>query len=1211
MKGFVLKREIPPDFPIRIKRLRARLGLTQMRLAELMGVSFASVNRWENGQSRPSALAWQQLVRAEESGIEALSEDAYNSHAKVSLISEDGPAYNTAPGDPPDIDFTTDPGVVWVVAEGQRLTYGHLFNPTFAVEISLIDPLPHQRIAVYEQMLPQSRLRFLLADDAGAGKTIMAGLYIREMLARRLIRRVLIVPPAGLVGNWERELRTLFNLSFRVVAGSEARSGNPFAGDGGELLIVSLDTLSSERTFSRLQEDPVVPYDLVIFDEAHKLSADREPDFRIRKTDRYRLAEALAGVEVENPGDHRWRLDWSCHHLLLLTATPHMGKDFPYYCLWRLLEPEVLSTFDAFNAYPLDERKRHFIRRTKEEMVRLDGSPIYPTRVSDTLSYDLTQGETSEQRLYEETTAYIQTYYNRARILNRSAARLAMSIFQRRLASSTYALMRSFERRLDRLTALIKDIQSGRITVESLLILQRRLEEDVRDVFEEMTAEEEEIKEDREENERAEEKVLKGVVAGSLAELEAERLQVEHLLDLARKVYEAGQESKFEKLCEILRDPSYKDEKLIIFSEHRDTLDFLVRRLEGLGFTGRVARIHGGMHYLEREEQVEFFRKPAEDGGATYLVATDAAGEGINLQFCWLMVNYDIPWNPARLEQRMGRIHRYGQEHDPVIITNLVAGKTREGRVLKTLLEKLERIRKELGSDKVFDVIGRLFEEVSLREYMEQAVTEEGAEEVRRKIEGTLTREQVAAIQERERRLFGDGGDVRVQLPKLKPQLEREELRRLLPGYVRRFIEKAVPMVDIGIEGELDGVFSVKALKPGALDPLWPVLENYPPGQRNRFIVYKPGGKGGAIFLHPGEPFFDRLSAYIQARFAWEALKGGVFVDPYASRPYLFHLALVGVERRGDQNFQALEQDEILQYRLVGLKQEEGGQIEECPIEHLLLLKGGQGIPAEAIRFAATARDSSALARAYAIERVARPSAEERRRILLESLPSREDFITRGYDYQDAELAMVRARQADKARDGDLRAKGELTRIKERQRALIARREEALATLRREPELIVPGDVAFLTHALVVPSADPEDKKRHDEAIEAIAVRVAWDYEEGNGCVVKDVSRPGLARAAELTECPGFDLLSRRPDGQERAIEVKGRAGVGDVELTENEWAKACNLRGRYWLYVVYDCAGPHPRLLRVQDPFAKLLVREKGGVIIDEREIFEAAEAE
>src|SRR6266852_587284 len=444
----------------------------------------------------------------------------------------------------PPIDFSADPEIVRTVVEGERLTFGHLYNPAFSAEISLIDPWPHQRLAVYDHLLKQTRLRFLLADDAGAGKTIMTGLYIREMLTRRLISRVLIVPPAGLVGKWEHELRSLFNLPFRIVTGNDARSNNPFSGPKSDLLIVSVDTLTGERMFSRLQEADVIPYDLVIFDEAHKLAADRGADFYMRKTDRYRLAEAFAGIADE---DEQWSLAWSCPHLLLLTATPHMGKDFPYYCLWKLLEPDALATIDAFNAYPMDARRRHFLRRTKEELVYFDGHPIYPPRISNTLSYLLNSGEVSEQQLYEATTRYISTFYNRARLLNRSAARLAMSVFQRRLASSTYALLRSFERRAQKLTRLIEDMRSGRLNPAQLETSQSDLSE-IGDVFDEKTADEEEASAGQEENERSEDQLLEGVLATSLAELQAELQEVEMLLDLARQVYAAGEESKFEKL---------------------------------------------------------------------------------------------------------------------------------------------------------------------------------------------------------------------------------------------------------------------------------------------------------------------------------------------------------------------------------------------------------------------------------------------------------------------------------------------------------------------------------------------------------------------------------------------------------------------------------------------------------------------------------------
>src|SRR5262249_48049671 len=446
-----------------------------------------------------------------------------------------------------------------------------------------------------------------------------------------------------------------------------------------------------------------------------------------------------------------------------------------------LLEPDALATVDAFNAYPADARRRHFLRRTKEEMVYFDGRRIYPRRVSDTLSYDLTQGPVSEQALYDQTTSYIQAFYNHARILNRSAARLAMSVFQRRLASSTYALRCSFERRLDRLDGLIADIQSGRLTPEELASRQRTL--DVEDVLDAKTGDEETSEDGQEENEGAGERAPGGGGAGLPAEWQAAAWQVQALLELARQVEARGDESKFDRLGEVLKGDLFRDEKLLVFTEHRDTLLFLVRRLEGLGFAGQVAQLHGGMGYQGREGQGAFFPQPRAEGGARYLVATDAAGEGINLQFCWLMVNYDVPWNPARLEQRMGRIHRYGQQRDPVLLLNVVAGKTREGRVLRTLLVKLERIRDELNSDKVFDVIGRLFEGVSLREYLEQALTEEGAEQVRQRLEGTLTREQVAALAEKEKRLYGDGGGGQARPGRPTAQLGRGSGRGARAGH--------------------------------------------------------------------------------------------------------------------------------------------------------------------------------------------------------------------------------------------------------------------------------------------------------------------------------------------------------------------------------------------------------------------------------------------
>jgi len=1191
MANDVTTSSLPSDYAARIKQFRARLGLTQVELAARLGVSFATVNRWENGQTKPSPLSWQQL-RSMDEGDGSVA-----------------PAEQTAIA-PPVLDFTGSPQVVQALAEGERLSFGHMFNPAFATEISQIDPLPHQRIAVYEHMLKQFPLRFLLADDAGAGKTIMSGLYIREMRARRLIKRILIVPPAGLIGNWQHELSTLFSLHFDIVSGADAKNTNPFIGEGSDCLIVSVDTLTGPRMFSRLREPGVVPYDLVIFDEAHKLSADRGSDLRVRKTERYKLAEALTGV---GGVDDAWRLPWAAHHVLLLTATPHQGKDYPYYALWRLLEPEVLSTPEAFDEYPPERRQAHFIRRTKEEMVHLNGRPLYPKRISDTLGYDLTQGAVSEQTLYDETTDYMRHVYNRAKLLNRSAARLAMSVLQRRMASSTYALLRSFERRIDKLDDLIRQVQEGKLTEEQLVVLQRRLAEED-DVLDTKTADEEGTEDGREEGEVSEERLLAGVIAASLTDLIVEREQVVNLLKLARKVSDQGAESKFDKLREVLTDPRYAGEKFIVFTEHRDTLYYLVKRLGGLGFTGQIAQIHGGMYYTERQEQVERFRLAHEDGGARFMICTDAAAEGINLQFCWIMINFDIPWNPARLEQRMGRIHRYGQKHDPVQIVNLVAPKTREGMVIQTLLNKIETIRNSLGSEKVFDSIGRLFDGVSLKTYMEQAIVE-GAESVAETIEGRLTQEQVEALAAKERMLYGDGGDVKRQLPRLREDLQQEAYCRLLPGYVRHYVENAAPLVDIEIDGDMDGCFSMRPATKGAVDPLLHTLEMYPTRQRDCLTVIRPapGQKDRAIWVHPGEPVFERFRAIVSDRLGDQALRGAVFIDPTSDKPYLFHLALVGVVRQADPELPELAMEDVIDCRLVGVKQYEGAEVVLCPVEHLLLLKGGHGLAPAAQRLAMIAEKLKDQAEGFMVERVARSMAMERRKSLLDTLPEREQFIQRGFDFQEAELAAARVKQSEKAHSGNTAAVKALKDVKQQQRSLTQRRATAIATIRREPELIAPGNLTFLAHALVVPSSNPDDLDRHDAEVAQVAVDLARAFEEAAGAVVKDVHTPQLARAAGLTDNPGFDLLSIYPECDargRRAIEVKGRANTGDVEVSSNEWARAANLRDGYWLYAVYDCATPAPRLVRVQDPFGSLLAKAKGSMLISLKQVMEAGEA-
>ena len=1191
--------------PDDIRDLRKKLDLTQQQFAQLLGVSFVTLNRWENGQSKPSAMGLSKL------------RDLAQGNAGAPMPAGTGPVPTIAAGagdaTPERLDFLGNPDALRVLVEGERLSYGHLFNPAFATEISEIDPLPHQRIAVYQRMLPQTRLRFLLADDAGAGKTIMTGLYLRESLSRRTIRRALVVAPAGLVGNWYRELRNLFLLHFKIVVGADAKDGNPFVGPDSGLVVVSVDSLRSPRLFDCLCDAAVQPYDLVVFDEAHKLSANRDPDGTFRPTDRYRLAEAIAGVR-DLPDD--WRLPWAAHHLLLLTATPHMGKEFPYYCLWRLLEPELFSTETAFARFPRESRDRYFIRRVKEEMVDLRGKPLYPERLCDTVSYDLSQGEVGEQALYDRTTAYIRHYYNQARLLNRQAARFAMTIFQRRLASSTWALLRSFRKRLEKLDTLIDDIQSGRIPEDELRRRQERLNRKVRegrlvDVLAVKTADEETTTDEAEEHEENEAEALGSFIATSLAELVVERSQVQELIALAEAVHNSGRESKFERMAEMLRAPQYRDEKVIIYTEHKDTLDFLMRRLEGMGYAGQIAHIHGGLGFEERDTQVERFRKPhdAEHRGARFFIGTDAAAEGINLQFCWILIDYDVPWNPARLEQRMGRIHRYGQKRERVAIINLVAGKTREGRVIKTLLEKLEEIRKQLGSDKVFDVVGRIFEGMSLTEYIQRAVESDSeADKEALSLAGELTVEQIRAVAAREVSIYGKGGEVMADLPKLREAMAIEEMRRLLPGYVRRYLEHAAPLIGVDFIGDMDGQFFMRPRKRGVLEGLLPLLEAYPESARNRFTVHRPDDNRDAIFLHPGEPVFERLSAIAIQQSRRAGRRGAIFTDVSATAPYLFHVARLTVIRGIDPGIPAFHTAEVIEQRLVGIKQFADGRLIETPVEHLLLLKPANKTSPGSVVFLAQSDTWRLAAQEHLQGEIAAKQADLQRMNAANRLLETEEYLRRAFDYQESELAAARKRYAQKAREGNRAAQAELEGIKQQQRGLGERRTQALMQARREVELIQPGMVEMIATALIQPSQDPEDIEVRDAEVERIAMEAAIAFEGAQGADVRDVSTPPKARLAGLNDYPGFDLLSRR-GSEERGIEVKGRVGVSEIEITENEWARACILREKYWLYAVFDCGSAMPHLLRVQDPFAKLIAKARGSVVIAYNDIASSAE--
>ena len=1067
--------------------------------------------------------------------------------------------------------FRADANLVRLVAEAYRLRHAYLFNPIFATETSLIDPLPHQFIAVYDHLLKHFPLRFLLADDAGAGKTIMTGLYIQELLLRRQVERVLIVPPAGLIGNWERELRVCFRLQFRILSSADAIDANPFVDTENRLAIVSLDTLRQERMQQYLFEAP--SYNLVVFDEAHKLSARREWDGTVTKSKRYQLAERIAADGKS---------------LLLLTATPHMGKDDAYYFLWRLLLPDHLAAQKAFDQLVEGEKSKHLLRRMKEEMITFDEKLIYPPRLSRTIAYPLKRGEISEQSLYDGVTEYCEKYFDLAGQYNRTAAKMAMMVLQRRIASSTFALLQSLIRREEKLRATLRELHEGRLSEARLEKEQGELTGI--DIRAEKTGDEEDIIDGQEEAEQVDAELAQATTARSIADLEAEIRHVQRLTVLARAVYDLKAESKFEKLREALK--GYPDTKVLIFTEHRDTLNFVIGRLEALGFTGRVAQIHGGMKYNEREEQVEFFRDP---NGAQYLVATDAAGEGINLQFCWLMVNYDIPWNPARIEQRMGRIHRYKQKQT-VVLLNLVAQDTREGRVLKVLLEKLEQMRKELSDDKVFDVIGQQFSQVSLTELITQAITENKTDASIQTINNQFTSENIKQELEAQQKLVACS-EVKRLLVSVQKQRESAETLRMMPAYVRGFFEDAAPLVGYQIDGEVEEIFKLSYC-PAFVQS---VIEKYPPHLQNRLTFSRelalPTGldQPQAIFLHPGEPVFDSIVTFFLGEFGDEGNRGTVYFDPQTDEPYLFYLAKVPIVRQIDEAPQVL--DEVL----AGIKRFSDERCELTPAHLLLTLTPqsdkGSSISPEWVDRA----DEVEPVKTFVVENLGAPKVSRIRDVLQSQLKDKKKQIKISFNLRKSELLGQRINLKDAVAKGVPAAQTKLNNCDRELDELEVKRAAAETSLVEEIENTELGPVTLYVRALVLPPPINAVPTKTIRDAEAIALRTTIEYEREQGAAVEDVSNPHLKK--------GFDLQSRCPNGEVRYIEVKGRTGIASVELTANEWRQAANHRDRYWLYVVYHCDAT-PQLYRCRDPFGKLIAKAKGSVILNASDIISNQEA-
>jgi len=769
--------------------------------------------------------------------------------------------------------FDADGADFKLAAEAYRINLAHLFDPMMAVHTSNVEPLPHQITAVYESMLPRQPLRYVLADDPGAGKTIMAGLLIRELLMRADAARILIVSPGSLVEQWQDELFEKFGLSFTLFGRDlmdQSRSGNPF--DDHDLLVARLDQLSrSEELQEKIRNSR---WDLIVVDEAHKLSATWFGT-KINETKRFKLGQLLGSVT---------------RHFLLMTATPHNGKEEDFQLFMSLLDSDRFFGKFRDGAHKVDVTDL-MRRMVKEDLLKFDGTRLFPERVAYTANYKLSE---SEAQLYNDVTTYVKEEMNRADQLDgkrKGTVGFALTALQRRLASSPEAIYQSLKRRREKLKRRIEEEKiKQRGGAKSLAeTYADKASEDIWDSADDMAPE------DYEEFE--EEVVDQATAAQTIAELEAEVFTLGHLEEQAKTLVHSGQDRKWEELRELLqntpemRGPDGLQRKLIIFTEHRDTLNYLADRIRGLlGKHEAVVMIHGGVHREDRRKVQELFRN---DKDTRVLLATDAAGEGVNLQNAHLMVNYDLPWNPNRLEQRFGRIHRIGQTQ-VCHLWNMVAAETREGDVFQKLFDKIEIERKALGG-RVFDILGEVFDGVSLRDLLIEAIRygEDPArkEHLREVVAGALETEKLREIIKRnalaeevmsEERLFA-----------LKEEMEKAEARKLQPYFIRSFFAQAFERLGGDLRPRGSGRYEITFVPATIRERdrqisgrdrrnMNPVVTKYERVcfEKNKVRVEDKPNEAVASLLHPAHPLMQSVVDLMIEQHRGKLKQGAVLVDP-------------------------------------------------------------------------------------------------------------------------------------------------------------------------------------------------------------------------------------------------------------------------------------------------------------------------------------------
>jgi superfamily II DNA or RNA helicase len=1043
------------------------------------------------------------------------------------------------PFDAPASDFK-------LAAEAQRIGLAGLFDPMLAVATSDVQPLPHQIRAVYGELLPRTPLRFLLADDPGAGKTIMAGLYIKELILRDDVRKCLIVAPGGLVEQWQDELFFKFGLRFDLLTNQLIDANvNLNVFDSNPLLIARMDQLArNEQLQEQLAE---TQWDLIIVDEAHRMGAHYFGG-KLQKTKRFLLGEALGEIT---------------RHLLLMTATPHSGKEEDFQLFLTLLDKD---RFEGKNKVTADT-SGVMRRMVKEDLLTFEGKKLFPERIAETVPYELTAGEYD---LYERVTSYVREGMNRAERVGgkrKNTVGFALTVLQRRLASSPEAIYKSLVRRTERLERKKQDIINGTYTEPAPGLDLEDLDSDDYNA---------------EEIEELEEELLDAATAAqTVEELDAELLELADLTRIAKQVRDAGTDRKWTELSTILQDHALttdrngRPRKFIIFTEHRDTLEYLRARISSLlGRPDTVKAIHGGVRRGERRQITEEFTK---NHSCQILLATDAAGEGLNLQAAHLMVNYDLPWNPNRIEQRFGRIHRIGQE-EVCRLWNVVAANTREGEVFTRLLDKIEEQRKAYGG-KVFDVLGEAFSDTPLRNLLMDAIQYGEQPDVRAKMHEVIDQTVGDGLKELlDERALASEHLADSDLAALRAAMDEARARRLQPHYIELAFKAAFTRLGGRIARREKGRYEI-ANVPASLrsSKQGPIASRY---DRVTFDLphVQPDDLTRADLLAPGHPLHDAVMEEALRKFGVALTSGTVLVSSTLDAPHL----LVGVsEEVADATGSSVARR--FGYAYVD---QFGSVTPAGPAPYLDCVAAPEVASVAAAKSMHWLSEAEDKAASWIISHQLPEYLAEVQPRRAAELQKTRDLVTNRLQGESERLLLDAAVAAEKEQAGD-KAKESSESLNRKAVELDYRLRQRLELLDQQA-LMSTKPPRILTAALVLPINVLEGELPSSAPMHAKET--------------KEVERRGvdlvLARERDVGRIPveqafnnkGFDILSTSPNGDTYRIEVKARIeGSEDFFVTHNEVIMGKNSAPRYRLALVrVDTRGAQFDEVRYLDnPFA------------------------